>query len=147
MSQIAVQPRIQELNSRLEELDKIKRQMTYEKLSSSPDTADFATPEVQQALIEEYKAHPEWLSNESERTAHLMDAYYIARGKLRDKVEKHALQTGQNIGAQNEAAKQHARVESSSVADNTVKKFDPMTADLKDLDAALMNALKKEGKG
>jgi hypothetical protein len=148
MSSLVLGPRMQEYEQKLAKLDQIERQLTYEKLSSSPDTADFVTPEIQKGMIEEYEAHPEWLSSESARTAHLKDAYYIARGKQRDKAEKQALQTGQQIGAQSEVAKQRARVETSSVSTAPTKpETDPMKMSMDDLDRALIAQFKKEGRG
>jgi hypothetical protein len=147
MTGLVIQPKMQELNSRLAKLDKIEREMTYERLSKSPDTADFVTPEIQEGLIKEYESHPEWLIDESARTKHLMDAYYMARGKLRDKAVNQALQSGQSIGAQSEAAKRHAAVETSSVASNASTKFDPMTSLIEDLDRVLSAQMRKEGRG
>lgn len=124
----------------------LERQLQFQRLSSSPDTPDFADPTIQEEMIRVYKDRPEWCATQAEINKHTEDAYWIARGKTKTAAEQKAFQEGQARSAESLAQKKAAMVEGSSVPQKT-QPFDPRTGDLATLQGMLVEALKNKSIG
>jgi hypothetical protein len=121
-----------------------ERKLKFLEMASSPETADFASDEIQRQMIEELKTKPEWAKSQSEVNSHLDELYWIAKGKVARTAELKALEEGRKQGQQSVLQRKAGLVESAgSVATPTTGAVntDPNTMPLPDLEALILKQL------
>jgi hypothetical protein len=112
---------------------------TTVELSSSPKTAEFNLPQVQEKMKEIWNEHPDW---QGEVAKHLKDVYEIARGRVGN-IDYGAVEAGKKVAEQNLLQKQAAGVEGTGKPPAPPQPLSPEQMKLDDLWKVIQNEQRK----